>query len=270
MNTVLKKKSSQDRKSEKFSGTVLKRMNIILFLIIFISFVAAITAVTTGITNFIQDILFIIMNALLMPVMLFLITSLAILLFMLGKMMSEFVFRTRNRPDIEEIAFKISENITKDRFKKASNQIKKHLEECSNESRVLRRFLKDFSTEIGKGAKNLDIKIEKILQENESRTARLLDFIKSFIRLCPMAGLMGTLIPIGGALLSLSTGDINKMSSGLMIAFSTTVAGLAGGALAYTISLIRERWYESDMRTMEFLSEIVLRDLGIIDSGGER
>lgn len=218
----------------------------------------------------IQNILYTIMNALLYPVMLGLIASFAAMLYIFGKFLAECLFRKRNKADVENIAFEICRDISNNRFSEAAVKIKEHLDSCSNESKGLRRFLNDLAKEIERGRNNLDIRIENVLQENETHTARLLDITKIFVRLGPMIGLMGTLIPIGGALLSLSTGDITQMSNKLIIAFSTTVVGLAIAGLAYITSTMRERWYEADMKTMEFLAEIIMRDMEIINSGASQ
>lgn len=214
-----------------------------------------------------QDILYTIMNALLYPVILILIVSFGAVLYIFGSFLSEFFFRSRNKADIENIAYKISDDISGKEYQAAALKINQHLNSCSKESGQLRRFFFDLSREIKKGEKNLDIRIENVLQENETHTARSLDVTKAFVRLGPMVGLMGTLIPIGGALLSLAVGDMTQMSNKLVVAFSTTVVGLFIGGVAYVISIARERWYEADMKTMEFFSEIITRDLDVVSNG---
>lgn len=220
-----------------------------------------------SVLQFTQDVFYTVMNALLYPVMFFLLFSFAFILYLFGRFMAEFFFRKKCKGNIEEIGFEISDDVASGRFEQASAKIERYLQFWENESVMLKDFLRDLGREIRKGMKNLDIRIESVLQENEMRTARLLDITKVFIRLGPMVGLMGTLIPIGGALLSLSVGDITEMSNGLIIAFSTTVIGLVVGGVAYVISVVRERWYESDMKAMEFLAEMIVRELEV--SGSE-
>ncbi len=72
-----------------------------------------------------------------------------------------------------------------------------------------------------------------------------------------MLGLMGTLIPMGPALLALAGGDVKTLADNLIIAFGSTVLGLATGLIGHTISMVRSRWYEQDMSDMEYLSEIL-------------
>jgi biopolymer transport protein ExbB/TolQ len=80
-------------------------------------------------------------------------------------------------------------------------------------------------------------------------------------RLGPTLGLMGTLIPMGPGLAALGNGDIQGLSQAIIIAFDTTVVGLAAGGVAYVISKIRRRWYEENLSNIETLTEAVLEVL---------
>jgi hypothetical protein len=75
-----------------------------------------------------------------------------------------------------------------------------------------------------------------------------------------MFGLMGTLIPMGPALLGLAEGDTQALSDNLIMAFGTTVVGLVAGVFGYMISTVRSRWYEQDMSDIEYISEILFGD----------
>jgi len=89
--------------------------------------------------------------------------------------------------------------------------------------------------------------------ESYGRLARL-----SFsIRVAPMLGLMGTLIPLGPALMNLSAGDIGGMAEQLAIAFGTTVLGLFIGGVAYGQWLVRRQWYARDLADIEFLQNCI-------------
>jgi len=68
---------------------------------------------------------------------------------------------------------------------------------------------------------------------------------------------MGTLIPMGPALISLSQGDIEQMANSLVIAFSTTVIGLAVGGICYATYVIRTRWYRQDLSDLEYAVDIL-------------
>ena len=71
---------------------------------------------------------------------------------------------------------------------------------------------------------------------------------------------MGTLIPMGIALSALAQGDMPKMAGSMVTAFTTTVVGLACGMAAYLMSMVREKWVKADMREMEFMTELMLRN----------
>ena len=72
---------------------------------------------------------------------------------------------------------------------------------------------------------------------------------------------MGTLIPMGPGLAALGAGDVTALAQAIIIAFDTTVVGLAAGGIAYVVSKIRRRWYEDNLSTLDTLAESVLEVL---------
>ena len=96
--------------------------------------------------------------------------------------------------------------------------------------------------------------------ENFWRNIRLerwkkLDYLRILARLGPAMGLVGTLIPMSTGLASLSQGDASRLSSELVVAFSTTVVGLCYGVAAHVLYTIRARWLEGDLETIQFAIE---------------
>jgi biopolymer transport protein ExbB/TolQ len=65
---------------------------------------------------------------------------------------------------------------------------------------------------------------------------------------------MGTLIPLSPALAGLAQGDVEQLSTNLRVAFSVTVLGLLVGAVAFVISLVRDRLYGQDLSDLEFIA----------------
>ena len=59
------------------------------------------------------------------------------------------------------------------------------------------------------------------------------------------------LVPV--LLAALSRGDTAKLSEDLRIAFSITVLGLLIVAVAYAISLVRDRLYSHDLSDLEYV-----------------
>jgi biopolymer transport protein ExbB/TolQ len=99
------------------------------------------------------------------------------------------------------------------------------------------------------------IRALKLITDAEQRATRRLDKTRMFVRIGPVLGLMGTLIPISPALVSLAAGDVRTLSTNLIVAFSTTVVGLLIGSVAYVISLGRERAYAQDLSDIEYVLE---------------
>ncbi len=118
---------------------------------------------------------------------------------------------------------------------------------CRNLVAILRQDKVEVATEV-----------EYFLQESVWNMTRSLDFCRMMVRIGPMLGLMGTLIPMGTGLAALSQGDMGRLSSDLVVAFTTTVVGLAQGGIAYTIYNIRKRWVEKDILQMEYIAEILM------------
>ena len=94
---------------------------------------------------------------------------------------------------------------------------------------------------------------EKICDDFEIASEGRLGRMKLGIRIGPMFGLMGTLIPMGPALMGLSQGNMEEMAQNLVVAFSTTVLGLLVGGICYTIAISRRRWYAQDLVAIDFL-----------------
>lgn len=97
------------------------------------------------------------------------------------------------------------------------------------------------------------VRLMKLLSDLEADVTRTLDRTRVLIRIGPMLGLMGTLIPISPALVALAQGDTQTLSDNLVIAFSTTVVGLLIGGFAYAMSMARDRVYALDVSDIEYV-----------------
>ena len=101
--------------------------------------------------------------------------------------------------------------------------------------------------------------LEKGLADMEIRASGRLARLSLGVRLGPLLGLMGTLIPLGPALKGLAHGDVTTMSQNLVIVFSTTVLGIFIGGLCYVMLLARRQWYAHDLAEAEALVRSLLK-----------
>jgi biopolymer transport protein ExbB/TolQ len=97
-------------------------------------------------------------------------------------------------------------------------------------------------------------RIAKRLADYEYRHLKRLERTRILVRFGPALGLMGTLIPLSPALSGLAHGNVTALSSNLQVAFSVTVTGLLIGALAFSISLVRDRLYGQDYSDVQYVA----------------
>ena len=93
--------------------------------------------------------------------------------------------------------------------------------------------------------------VQRLLANFEIAADKDLATSKTLTKLGPILGLMGTLIPMGPALVGLSTGDIASMAYNMQVAFATTVIGLFAGAIGFLTQQVKQRWYLQDMTNLE-------------------
>lgn len=99
-----------------------------------------------------------------------------------------------------------------------------------------------------------DERIAKRLAEYEYRHLRRLERTRILVRFGPALGLMGTLIPLSPALSGLAAGHVSELTKNLQVAFSVTVTGLLVGAVAFLISLVRDRLYSQDYSDVQYVA----------------
>lgn len=98
----------------------------------------------------------------------------------------------------------------------------------------------------------------RLLHEERRHYDSILKISDIISRIGPMFGLLGTLIPLGPGIIALGQGDTYTLSTSLLTAFDTTVAGLISAAVAFVISAIRRGWYANYMSALEMAAECVL------------
>ena len=99
--------------------------------------------------------------------------------------------------------------------------------------------------------------VNKSLADFDFDAQRRLARTRLLVRAGPALGLMGTLIPLSPALTGLAAGNTGELSHDLRVAFSVTVVGLLIGAVAFAVSLSRERMYGQDLSDLEYLAAVI-------------
>jgi biopolymer transport protein ExbB/TolQ len=102
-----------------------------------------------------------------------------------------------------------------------------------------------------------DHQLNKALADFDFDAQRRLARTRMLVRAGPALGLMGTLIPLSPALTGLANGNTAALSQNLRVAFSVTVVGLLIGAVAFGLSLSRDRLYGQDLSDLEYVAAIV-------------
>ena len=98
---------------------------------------------------------------------------------------------------------------------------------------------------------------ERVVTEFELAVDQRLALFRTMTRIGPLLGLMGTLIPLGPALVALAGGDIAVLARKMEVAFATTVVGLVAGAVGFLTQQVKQRWYLQDMTNLEFIAELL-------------
>lgn len=100
------------------------------------------------------------------------------------------------------------------------------------------------------------IDAQRAVIEYDLYVSKRLDRVRLLVRAGPALGLMGTLIPLAPALAALGKGQPSVLADELQTAFAITVVGVLVGLVAFTVALIRERYYTRDLADLEFLREL--------------
>ncbi|MCD6206638.1 MAG: MotA/TolQ/ExbB proton channel family protein [Methanosarcinales archaeon] len=223
-------------------------------------------SIITHFPQILQSAIYIISTSLLYPVIIVLLGLTLWLITEIGVFTVEYLARTgrlskKNPEDIEREIIKTKSMIDGGEFRSGIDLLNR-----STTSRFVYLFLdgllaiKEKEIELdnpGTYKKLFPVNLEKLLQRCDLLISKRLEKSKAMIRLGPMFGLMGTLIPMGPALLALTKGDVETLAGSLIIAFGTTVVGLLIGGVSYLITTVRTRWYRQDMNDVHYICEVL-------------
>ncbi|WP_072396056.1 MotA/TolQ/ExbB proton channel family protein [Hyphomicrobium sp. CS1GBMeth3] len=94
-----------------------------------------------------------------------------------------------------------------------------------------------------------------VLDRTEAALAKRVDRSRLWVRIAPALGLMGTLVPLGPALVALANNDLATLSNHLVLAFGTTVLGLLAAGLSWVVMTAQDRWYRLDLAELRHALE---------------
>ena len=192
--------------------------------------------------NTISDIMFWISTGLLVPVIVLLILLFFRSLLLVGSFFGQYVSIRKTDKLIREQMETLHVNNV--------DHFAEKLPEKSNSLVVM--FMKRILAEQQNKAQ-----VQRLLANFEIAADKDLAISKTLTKLGPILGLMGTLIPMGPALVGLSSGDIASMAYNMQVAFATTVIGLVAGAIGFLTQQVKQRWYLQDMTNLECVVEVL-------------
>lgn len=202
-------------------------------------------------TETLTSLIHIISESLLTPVVVLLVIAIVIVILSLGGIINEKISRKPiTSIELEELIRKLS-------FSKNVSEMKSEIENSNlfdYQKEILIRIANNH--DIGSDARKA--LASELISSEETRLIKKTNKTDILVKVGPILGLLGTLIPLGPGLAALGSGDILTLAQSLTIAFDTTVTGLSVGALSYLISKFKKQWYESDLINVETVAEAEL------------
>jgi len=65
-----------------------------------------------------------------------------------------------------------------------------------------------------------------------------------------MLGLVATMIPMGPALVAVTSGNARGVSQNLVVAFSAVIIALLSAAITFTVLSVRRRWLMTELEAL--------------------
>ncbi|MDE6049082.1 MAG: MotA/TolQ/ExbB proton channel family protein [Paramuribaculum sp.] len=188
--------------------------------------------------NLISNILYWISTGLLVPVIVLLIYFFIRALILIGAFFSQYMVERKTSVLLQE---KITTALP--------SQILDNIEAMpASGTSLINKYLKEVASEKGNEAR-----MQLIVSEYEIAAEKNIAGSKILTKMGPILGLMGTLIPMGPALVGLATGDIASMAYNMQVAFATTVVGLVVSAIGFVTQQARERWATRNLVVLDYV-----------------
>lgn len=192
--------------------------------------------------NVISNILYWISTGLLVPVIVLLIFFFIRALILIGGFMGQYL-QTKRTTDI---LYKDIENLSPQTLEQFEMKL------ASQQPSAVKAFAEKIIANRADSGK-----LDLMLSEYEIEADKNLSTSKVLTKMGPILGLMGTLIPMGPALVGLSTGDIASMAYNMQVAFATTVVGLVVSAIGFLTQQVKQRWAVKNLTILEYLVDVV-------------
>lgn len=197
----------------------------------------------------IEDVVFRVSNVLRVPVLVAALLALAVVLAEVGALIVELARRRRRDARAVEAAARGARAA----LAQGDRQLAARWLAGVSSSGAMWSALEKVLANVGPGPEPSS-RMSKCLADFDLRSVRRLERTRLLVRFGPALGLMGTLIPLSPALEGLAAGNTRQLTSNLRVAFSVTVLGLLIGALAFSVSLVRDRLYAQDLSDMESIA----------------
>ncbi|PKL66660.1 MAG: flagellar motor protein MotA [Methanobacteriales archaeon HGW-Methanobacteriales-1] len=205
-------------------------------------------------SEILSNFLHLIAESLLIPVVIVLISFIIFAILSLGGFITEKFSRDKFGVEkTEKLVRAISKSTNPDEMKEKVQSS----ELPGDHKKILTTIISNYDI----GPKARKALATKLIEEEELQYSNITQKTDILVRLGPTMGLMGTLIPLGPGLAALGDGDINKLAQSLMIAFDSTVTGLAAASIGFIISRYRKKWYGDDLSILEAIVDSTLEVL---------
>ena len=187
----------------------------------------------------VSEILFIVSNGLMIPVILLLLYFLVKAIWILLGLYGQIKVQREISSTLKALVRDYSDECIKD------TQIKLQATGESMVSEYLKRIIEH---------KHDSRYCEHELADFQVEAQKILAKYRMLVKFGPMLGLMGTLIPMGPALVGLGLGDISSMAYNMQVAFATTVIGMLVSGIGLCALQLNQRYYAGYLNDLEFLT----------------
>lgn len=189
--------------------------------------------------KFLNDLLYWIANGMLAPAIVLVLAAFAAALLLLGNLYAQWSARLARHAALQTL------------LDRARHSAVREIEFMLPSGGALGRCLADLAA-----AHWHPLHGAKRIADFELACQKELERCQLLLRAGPMLGLVGTLVPMGPALVALAAGDMATMAVNMQVAFSTTIVGICVGAIGFVAQLVKKRWFNGDATTLHYLLEL--------------